>query len=120
MEVDAATGMATLKGFSGQMADVGTAAKSAQRETSAAFEGLSRSIGIAAGVVTAVSAAFALAARAAIGYASSLSDLSSKTGVNVESLQRLGAAGKLVGVSMESIGTAINKMSRTLVDSPAA
>ncbi len=55
---------------------------------------------------------------AAVDYGGRLSDLSAKTGVSVESLQRFEQAGKLVGVSLESINSAAFKLGKALVTAP--
>lgn len=52
------------------------------------------------------------------GRGSELSDLSAKTQIGVESLQRMGYAGSLVGVSIEQIAAASLKLDKALVDSP--
>jgi hypothetical protein len=52
------------------------------------------------------------------GRGSELSDLSAKTQIGVESLQRMGYAGSLVGVSIEQIAAASLKLDRALIDSP--
>lgn len=55
-----------------------------------------------------------------ISSGSALTDLSAQTGIAVESLQTLGFAGSLVGVSMEEIASASAKMAKAITDGDAA
>jgi len=58
------------------------------------------------------------AAAAAVEFAGKISDLSTKTGIGGEALQKLGFAGSLVGTSMEDMGTAVAKMQQKMVKAP--
>lgn len=58
------------------------------------------------------------AAKTAIEFASTVSDLSLKTGTSAVELQKMGAAGAMVGVSMESASGGITKFQKALEDSP--
>lgn len=49
-------------------------------------------------------------------FGSHLADLSAKSGASTQSLQKLGFAGSLVGVSLDEISAALPKMQRNLVD----
>jgi hypothetical protein len=59
-------------------------------------------------------------AEGAVKLGGQLSDMSARTGLNVESLQRLGAAAKLSGGSMESISGAVGLLQKNLAKNPAA
>lgn len=79
-------------------------------------------IAAAAGAGTIAFGALAKAAfdvtKAAIEAGGRIQDLSSKTGVGAESLQRLGHAAKLSGSSMEQVGSAVVQMNRRLEAAP--
>ncbi|MGH8632242.1 MAG: hypothetical protein ACREU7_15955, partial [Burkholderiales bacterium] len=78
----------------------------------------------AAGVTAALGAvaAFAKTVSDALGSlidkTGNLADLSEKTNIATDSLQKLGHAGSLVGVSLEQISSAASIMARNLVDAP--
>src|SRR5688572_11096640 len=89
-------GAGTLGGIVSAMGPVGVARSAA--------------MGAAALAVGALAKATIDGAVAAVNYAGNLSDLSVKTGITGDALQVMGAAGQLVGVSMEDAATAISKM----------
>lgn len=67
------------------------------------------------GAVKAVPGALLDATRAAIEFGGRVDDLSKKTGINAEALQRLGAGAKLAGTSMEAVGAAVGTMQKAIV-----
>ena len=105
-----ATGLAGATGGLGKLA------------ASAGPAGLAFAAGIGAGVtaVTALSVVMAKAIGDTAKFASQVSDLAARTGLSTSSLQKLGFAGSMVGVSMESIAGATTKMQKSLVEGNAA
>lgn len=69
-----------------------------------------------AGLGVALAAGFAGALKSATELGGKLSDMSARTGVSVEGLQKLGFAAKLSGTSMEAVAGAVNKMQKGIVD----
>jgi hypothetical protein len=89
------------------------------------FSALSGGAAAAAVGIAAYAAGVAFAAKetyeagkAAVEFAGKVSDLATKTGLSGEALQQFGHAGSLVGVEMESVGTAVQKMQQHIVKSP--
>ncbi len=109
------------KEFEGFVSQLGSGAGSLGKVASAMGP-----VGVAAaaamGVATAGVGAFAKAtidaAVAAVDFAGKISDLSTKTGIGGEALQKLGFAGSLVGTSMESMSQAVAKMQQHMVKAP--
>lgn len=59
-------------------------------------------------------------ASEAVDFGGKLADLSAKTGISAEGLQRLQKAGSLTGNSMEQVASAVSRMQRALIDTPKA
>lgn len=75
--------------------------------------------GIAAGAAIAiVGGSMFNASAGAVAYGSKLSDLSLKTGMSAEGLQRLEMAGAMVGVSLESASSAVFKLQNAMETAP--
>lgn len=74
----------------------------------------------AAAVAALTTAAYAVGAalEKALEQADKLSNMSAKTGLTAESLQKLSAVGLTTGTSMETLGGAVNKMQKVLVETP--
>jgi hypothetical protein len=66
-----------------------------------------------------VGRAFLDSAKATIAYADQLSNLSAKTGITVEGLQRIENLGKTSGVSMDTLASAVGQLQKK-IDDPAA
>ena len=60
------------------------------------------------------------AAKAALEYADALSNLSAKTGISLQGLQRLEAMGATAGVVMETLANAVAMLQKNLDSEPAA
>ncbi len=97
-------GAGALGKVAGAMGPVGVAAAAA--------------MGVATAGVVAFTKGTIDAAVAAVDFAGKISDLSTKTGISGEALQKLGFAGSLVGTSMESMGQAVAKMQQHMVKAP--
>jgi hypothetical protein len=72
------------------------------------------------GAAVAAAGFFLSAAKGATDLGGKLSDMSARTGLSAESLQKLGAAAKLSGGSMESISGAVSVLQKNLAKSPEA
>jgi hypothetical protein len=89
-----------------------------------AFESAAKAVvgGLAsvAAAGTAVVGALAYASSQALAAGGKFSDLSAKVGVSAVGLQKLEHAGRLVGVSVEQIGSGITKMQKSIVEGSTA
>ena len=75
---------------------------------------ISAAMGVGVGAILGLGAAILSTTKQLATMASDLTDLSAKTGVSTDALQKLGFAGSLVGVSMQEIGQAAGFMQRNL------
>jgi hypothetical protein len=116
--VDTKDGSAKIGDLSGRLKELGTQSET----TRSILQGVGQAAGqfLVAGLAAAA-AAFASVGRAALGavkglidLGGNLSDLSAKTGISTEALQKLAYAGSLVGVSQDEITAAAVKMERSL------
>lgn len=122
----------SLAGLVPSAGGAGAALKDAQSQITGALAGQAGGLGSVLGAVGpaglaaaagigAVTGAAVMAARAVGDLAergSRLSDLSAKTQIGVESLQRMEYAGSLVGVSIDTITNASLRLDRALIDTP--
>lgn len=109
------------KEFEGFVGQLGSGAGSLGK-VAAAMGPVGVAAAAAMGVATAGVGAFTKvtidAAVAAVDFAGKISDLSTKTGISGEALQKLGFAGAYVGTSMESMAVAVSKMQQHMVKAP--
>jgi hypothetical protein len=75
-------------------------------------------IAVVSGAAIAVGSALVSAAEDAVAWGGHLSDLSAKTDVSVEGLQRLKYEGSLVGVSLEGANQAVFKLQAAMENTP--
>lgn len=103
-----------VQGLTSHLGPMGSALSSMGPYGMAAAAGIA-ALALAGGAVTKV---LADSVKEAVDYAGRLSDISAKSAIAVESQQRLEYAGKLVGVSLESINSSAVKLQKALVESP--
>lgn len=71
--------------------------------------------------LAAAGAALMSMGKAAVEFAGHLQDLSARTGISVQDLQKFNAAGEQVGVGLDTIATGANRLQKSLVEgNPAA
>jgi len=114
-------GEAVIRKASSAMRDLDTQAKGTKGILDSLFAGIGQGVGqkIFGELQTAVKAFAVAVVDSTLQLAkmgSHLADLSAKSGASTQSLQKLGFAGSLVGVSLDEISAALPKMQRNLVD----
>jgi hypothetical protein len=107
-------GTAELQSSASGLGAFGTALSSVGPAGLVAAAGIA-SVAAAAG---GVGAALISSIKAAADYGGRITDLAAKTSLSTDSLQRFEYAGKMVGVSIETIAGAVTKMERTLGTTP--
>lgn len=102
----------TLDQVNGRLQDTSDAEAKANEEAER-FKRSTAALGVA---LTAVAAASAAAVKKAIDYGDSLSKMSQRTGVAVESLSKLKLAADLSDTSLEGLATGLKALTRGMVD----
>lgn len=95
------------------------------KTTKSAFDSVLQGVGQGIGQklfsgLMAVGEAFGKATAAALEFGGRINDMSERTGISAESLQKLGLAAKLSGSSLDDVAGAVNKMQKGLIESPKA
>lgn len=109
LTIDLAARLTRFEGDLGKMAHM--AERQAQR-IDRAFAGVSRTLGALGGLISV--GGFVALGRELIGAASNLDDMAEKTGASVEELSRLEQQARISGTQIETVETALVRLSKGL------
>jgi hypothetical protein len=111
--------LSKVKGMTSQFGSLGTALAAAGPAGLAVGAGIAGIVGYLGALGEGAKFLYGTA-EAAVKFAGHLTDLSAKTDLSVEALQRLGAGGLEVGVTMEDVSSTVFKMQKNLEKAPEA